>query len=60
MQYMSHMMIMSKFLQRPTTATNPKKKFPTLAEIKEEADPISDEVNLKKKIITSFNIVCRT
>ena len=36
---------MLNFLQRRTT-TIPKRKFPTLAEIKEETGPISDEVNL--------------
>src|ERR1044072_1618484 len=45
MQYMSHIK-MSHFSQRTTITTNPKKKFPILAEIKEETDPISDEVNL--------------
>ena len=49
MQYMSHIK-MSNFSQRTTITTNPKKKFPILAEIKEETDPISNEVSL-----TSFH-----
>ena len=34
-----------RFLKRQTTTAAPKRKFPTLAEIKEETDPIPDEVN---------------
>src|ERR1044072_7300814 len=40
-----NIIMMSNFLKRQTTTTVPKRKFPTLAEIKEETDPIPEEVN---------------
>src|ERR1044072_5046214 len=56
MQYIPHIKMLN-FSQRPTTTTNPNKKFPTLAEIKEETDPISEEVIF---FVTLINTTCRT
>src|ERR1044072_574878 len=47
MQYISHITMLN-FSQRPTT--NPNRKFPTLSEIQEETDLISDEVILCNSI----------